>query len=39
MPIIHVYKPSQVQALEQATGLQARIINGKPQLVAVKGAV
>lgn len=39
MPIIHIYKPSQIRALEAATGLQARIINGKPQLVAVKGAV
>ena len=35
MPIINLYKPSHVRSLEQATGLQARIINGKPVLVKV----
>lgn len=38
MPIINAYKPSQVSALEAATGLQARIINGRPVLVPVQVA-
>lgn len=39
MPILSsIYKPSQVRALEQATGLQARIINGNPVLLPARGA-